>query len=130
MIAALLTTACGVYRYPGSIVTQKDDFVWVGENDSVKYELSILSNEEVWFEGTLTRNVSDTVYVRGFEKGSHQLTWLRTEKTDTTHSSDLGQISLWARGRHADTLVMKNDRDSLSFLPIRMEFIKKPKQGT
>jgi hypothetical protein len=123
----VLLGGCLLLKKPLYLIAHKEDFVWTGDSDSGHYEVSVLSNEGIWFEGMITRNTVDTFYLRGFEKGSHYVTTLRTVQADTVGASDLGHFSLWCRGWHADTVELKNTRDSIPVLPIRMQLYKKRK---
>jgi hypothetical protein len=123
----LFFTACAVLKPVRRLIDQKNKYVWTGNDGTERYLLTIDRAEGIEFAGRIICSSRDTLYIRGFEKGSVHNTAVKLSPFDTINTPLLGHIFLNTRGYTADTVLLKNNRDSISQLPIRLLLIKRHK---
>ncbi len=122
IILIFVISAC-VTSYPKyiSMLDQMDDFVWIGTIDDQKITLVIQNQDGHWFDGNLLLGNTDTLYLRGFEKGENHPTNYFYEPSD---SIPAGSLFIWTKGLTSDTLDIINRVDSMSVLPKRLLLFK------
>jgi hypothetical protein len=117
--------ACGVRR----LIDQKDDCIWIGSDGKKYYLLSIDNAEGIRFTGKIFINFTDTLFIKGFQKGSNHPTTVSQSTKDSINNKSLGQIFIWTIGNKADTIKIKNSIDSISQLPLNLILIKTNKSN-
>ena len=127
IIFALLVTisACAVLRPVHRLIDQKDQYIWAGSSDHKNYVLTIDNADGIWFTGKIIIDFQDTLFLKGFEKGSNHPTTVMEFRNDSINSNSLGQIFIWTTGYKADSVEIKNDRQkSIPQLPAKLVLIK------
>lgn len=119
--------SCAGLKEPKKLIDQKDDFIWSNSHESKDYTLIIDNNKNLWFNGRLIINKTDTLYLKGFEKGSNHPTEVFRTIGDSLINPSLGSIFIWTRGWNADTVELKNNHDTINFLPIYLNLYKRKK---
>lgn len=110
-------------EYKG-LLDQKYEYCWTGNNNGIDYLLTIDSVQETWFRGKIIINSSDTLFLKGFEKGSNHPTHYKTNLNDTTA---IGFIFIWSVGQYTDTVEIKNKSGVHDAIPEELTLIKKRK---
>jgi hypothetical protein len=118
-------SACGVHR----LIDQKDDCIWIGSDSEKYYLLSIDNAEGIWFTGKIFINFTDTLFIKGFQKGSNHPTTVSLTTKDSINNKSLGHIFIYTIGNKADTIKIKNSIDSISQLPLNLILIKTNKSN-
>lgn len=122
----LFFTACAVLKPVRRLIDQKNKYVWTGSAGGRNYLLKIDKSDGNCFTGIIITDYRDTLYLKGCEKGNVHFTTVKTSPADTINAAVLGHIFLSTRGYAADTVLLKNNRDSISQLPIRLLLFKTP----
>lgn len=105
------------------LIDQKDKFFWTGVSKGKTYDLYIKDNKDIWFNAIILIDKKDTLFVKGFEKGNHHLCRYKLTANDSTYDK---RISIWTKGRYADTIYIDNKRDAdTSKLPLELYLVKK-----
>jgi hypothetical protein len=118
----LIVNACISKQTVLRLIDQREQHFWYGEHQDTTYTLTITDNEGMWFNGHLIINDTDTLFLRGFEKGNNHPTHYKTSPND---SLEVGYIFLWARGTQADTVDMVNDSGDFRWLPREVLLVKR-----
>lgn len=127
--ALLLTmSACAVLRPVHKLIDQKEEFIWTGSNGTNNYLLTVDDADGIWFTGKIIIDSSDTLYLKGFEKGSNHPTTVKQSADNSISNTSLGRIFIWTKGFTADTVRIDNMNDSIPQLPIQIILIKTKKQ--
>ena len=103
---------------------QREHYYWFGKHQDKAYGLAITDHEGIWFNGHLIINDTDTLFLRGFEKGNNHPTHYKTSPAD---SLEVGYLFLWVRGPQADTVDIVNDSGDFSWLPRELRLVKREK---
>ena len=124
-VLLLTISACAVLRPVRKLIDQKDDYIWTGFDDNKNYVLTIDNAEDIWFTGKIIIDFQDTLFLKGFEKGSNHPTTVKEYRNDSINSKSLGQIFIWTRGYKADSVEIKNNgQKSIPQLPAKLVLIK------
>lgn len=128
-IGLLLITlsACKVLKSVYKLIDQKEDYYWTNTIGESNYLLTIDQANGKWFTGKMIINAKDTLFLKGFEKGSNHPTSVIQSMNDSINKKYLGYIFIWSKGYHADTIVIKNSQDSIPQLPINFVLIRTKK---
>lgn len=110
-------------EYKG-LLDQKYECYWTGSNNEIDYLLTIDSSQGIWFHGKIIINDSDTLFLKGFEKGGNHPTYYKKNLTDTM---GVGYIFMWSHGIHSDTVEIKNESEVYDALPEKLILTKKKK---
>jgi len=129
LIVALILTlsACIALKPVHRLIDQKDEFMWTGSEGSKNFLLKIDNADGHWFNGKIIIDLRDTLYLKGFEKGSNHPTFVRKSANDSTNITSLGLIFIWTSGYTADSIKIDNKHDTLSQLPLELKLLKTPK---
>jgi len=115
------------FKKPQGLIDQQDTHYWMGSQEDNTYKVLVDSTQGVWFIGRLVINDQDTLHLKGFEKGNNHPTEVgRANGTDSIEY--LGHVFIWALGRTADSVELKNERDTLAQLPTSIKLHKKAKK--
>lgn len=119
---------CAALNRVNRLIDQKEDYIWTGSNNEKQYVLTIDSSTGIWFKGKIIIDIQDTLYLKGFEKGSNHPTAVFKSKLDLLKQNSVGHIFIWTKGLTADTVKLNNGRDSIPQLPISLNLFKTKKK--
>lgn len=119
-------SSCFVFKKHKSMISQKEDFVWVGKTTENVYSFEIESSDDRWFEGILIQNQSDTVFIKGFEKGNNHPCHIVHNQLvpDSTYAN---AIFIWSKGMKSDTIEINQqirEKDVDNGIPTRLLLTK------
>lgn len=99
--------SCSSFNKYKSIISQREDYIWIGKTDQDTYLFQINSNDNIWFEGILIKNHLDTAFIKGFEKGNDHPSYIIQNQLvkDSIYSNS---IFIWSRGIESDTIEINN----------------------
>lgn len=118
-------TSCRSVKQVHRLIDQQDTHYWKGQQNHNSYRLEVEPPNGIWFTGYLTINELDTLFLRGFEKGSNHPTQVaKRVNGDTVH---IGSIFIWTKGWEADTIEIKNQWDSIAPIPKNLLLTKRIK---
>jgi hypothetical protein len=123
LIAFIIGENLSMEEYKG-LLDQKYEYYWKGSNNEIDYLLTIDSVQEIWFCGKIIVNGSDTLFLKGYEKGSNHPTHYKTNLNDTT---GVGFIFMWSVGLYTDTVKVINKSGIYDVIPEKLTLIKKKK---
>jgi hypothetical protein len=128
IIALMLTlSACIGLKRVHRLIDQKEEFIWTGSDGAKSYLLTIDNADGIWFAGKIIIDSQDTLYLKGFEKGSNHPTTVTQSADDSINNASLGLIFIWTKGYMAETIRMDNKHDSIPQLPIQLILLKTQK---
>jgi hypothetical protein len=126
-ILTLIVSSCFIFE-PKRLLQFKDKYIWRTVANQQDFSLIIDDSKDIWFSGRLIIDNVDTLYLRGFEKGSNHPTTVYSELRDTIYQNSMGSIFLWKSGRRADSILVTNeDEPPLRDLPGRLTLYKNKK---
>jgi hypothetical protein len=126
-IVVLNLSSCIGLKRVHRLIDQKDEFIWTGTEGAKNYSLIVDNADGIWFTGKIIIESQDTLYIKGFEKGSNHPTTIKHSGTDINNNTSMGHFFIWTQGYTADTVRINNKHDSIPQLPIELILFKTQK---
>ena len=123
----LTLSACVGLKPVHRLIDQKEEFIWTGSDGAKNYLLTVDNADGIWFTGKIIIDSQDTLYLKGFEKGSNHPTSVKQSADDSINNTSLGHIFIWTKGYTADTVRIDNKHDSIPQLPFQLILFKTKK---
>ena len=123
-----LSSCVGLIR-ARRLIDHKEKFIWTGSDGTIDYLLTVDHADGIWFTGKIIIGSKDTLYLKGFEKGSNHPTTVKQSAVDSINNTDLGHIFIWTKDYKADAVIINNKPDSIPQLPFQLILVKTKKTG-